>query len=87
VHVCPNAAPLVHAGRETLEITARVGDTIIVGDTVLMVAENERDPCLVAAARVVAGARLVRRHLVRALLSGPAADARALAALFTLNER
>ncbi|WP_394844026.1 sigma 54-interacting transcriptional regulator [Pendulispora brunnea] len=80
VHVCPTAAPLVHAGRETLEAIVQSGDSIVVGNTVLVVLESDSN------ADDVAPPASYGSTVVRGLLSGPAADARGFAALFALNE-
>ncbi|WXB14104.1 sigma 54-interacting transcriptional regulator [Pendulispora albinea] len=78
VHVCPTAAPLVHAGCETLDVLVKVGDSLVVGNTVLLVAEADTDGSQPPAS--------YGSTMVHALLNGPAADARGFAAVFALNE-
>jgi len=82
VHVCSDAAPLLHAGREVREAVVKVGDSIVVGDTVLVLAEAQEVDDVVQSSAY--GGMIAND--VRTLLTGAAVDVHGLAAVFALDE-
>ncbi|WP_394823366.1 FHA domain-containing protein [Pendulispora albinea] len=82
IHVCHGAAPLLHAGREVREAIVKVGDSIVVGDTYLVVSDaadaDEIDDSPAYRGSVTTG--------VHTLFTGLAADVRGLGAVFALDE-
>ncbi|WP_394826513.1 sigma 54-interacting transcriptional regulator [Pendulispora albinea] len=98
IHVCDGAAPLLHAGREIRQAVVKVGESIVVGDTVLVLTDtpelDDVPPTSSPSPSVHPppsstsfGATLpTTTTSVRALLTGVAADVRGLAAVFALDE-
>ena len=78
VRTCNNAAPLVCGGQEVHDVEVRVGGTLLVGDTTLLVVESGPSDETESAHD---GATTVA-----SLLTGAASEIRGLAAMFALNE-
>ncbi|WP_394833165.1 sigma-54-dependent Fis family transcriptional regulator [Pendulispora rubella] len=77
VRTCNNAAPLVHGGQEVHAAEVRIGETLLVGDTTLLVVESgalEEESAHEGATTVAS------------LLTGAGAEIRGLAAMYALNE-
>ncbi|WP_394820514.1 sigma 54-interacting transcriptional regulator [Pendulispora albinea] len=79
--VCDGAAPLVRAGREVRDARVAIGESFLVGNTILFVTAAE--PRTNSDLLVRSESATTAAH---SLLSGPAADVRALSAVFALNE-
>lgn len=80
VRVCDGAAPLLVHDREVVEADVDVGDPIVVGDSVILVAGTSDEGA--PDSQTYHGTTMN----LPALLSGQAADVRGLAAVFALNQ-
>ncbi|HWL88739.1 MAG TPA: sigma 54-interacting transcriptional regulator [Polyangiaceae bacterium] len=80
VQVCDGASPLVLAGREIRESTVKVGDSMLVGHTVLVLADSHDESAVEPPTRDEV------TTTVDALLKGGDTNVRGFAALFALNE-
>ncbi|WP_394843690.1 FHA domain-containing protein [Pendulispora brunnea] len=82
IHVCDGAAPLLYRGKEIAEAIVKVGDTVVVGDTYLLVTEAADADDFEEVPRY----RASITKDVHTLFTGVAADVRGLAAVFALDE-
>ncbi|WP_394838677.1 sigma 54-interacting transcriptional regulator [Pendulispora rubella] len=80
VRVCQGAAPVIHAHREIESGEVKIGESILVGGTVLIVQANEGKE---AASQPRTDGLATT---VSSLLTGVAADVHGVAAMFALNE-
>ncbi|WP_394834716.1 sigma 54-interacting transcriptional regulator [Pendulispora rubella] len=81
VQVCGDAAPIVHANRKITAGEVKVGDSILVGKTLLLVTEASG-----GRTSEVHRAKEVANTTIGALLTGAAADVVGVAAIFALNQ-
>ncbi|WP_394825982.1 sigma 54-interacting transcriptional regulator [Pendulispora albinea] len=84
VRVCGTAAPLIHADRTVRDAVLKTGDSFVVGNTVLVVAEGEAAADGDACAGPLPSSPTITA--IQNLLGGPASDVRAFAAIVALNE-
>ncbi|WP_394822963.1 sigma 54-interacting transcriptional regulator [Pendulispora albinea] len=80
IHVCDEATPLMHAGHPIREGDVKIGESIVVGNTVLFVEDVGIEESVSLAMNDDA------TTTVQSLLSGTTVDVQGLAAIFSLNE-
>ncbi|HWL85552.1 MAG TPA: sigma-54 dependent transcriptional regulator, partial [Polyangiaceae bacterium] len=78
LRVCAGASPLLYAGSEVRDAIVAAGEAIVVGNTLVTIAEVEAPDAMTSSSD--------GGSTVDALFDGPAADVRALAAVFALEE-
>jgi len=76
VHACGDASPFLHNGQATSAAQIRVGDSLLVGNTLLLLVDTDDRP----------PTHDIATTNIPSLLTGVAADVRGLAAIFALNE-